>query len=77
VSFRYSEVYRIVYPRRHEGIYKNRGDNPWVSVRIRQDVGRDPSKWFTNQLRVLIEVSRKYGDGRVMLRARDDVAIWF
>ena len=44
VSFRYSEVHRIVYPRRHEGIYKNRGDNPWVSVGIRQGVGRDPSK---------------------------------
>jgi len=77
VSFRYSEVHRIVYPRRHEGVYKNRGDSPWVSVRIRQGVGKDPSKWFTNQLRVLIEVSRKYGDRRVMLRARDDVAIWF
>jgi ferredoxin-nitrite reductase len=76
VSFRYSEVHRIVYPRRHEGIYKNRGDNPWVSVRIRQGVGKDPSKWFTNQLRVLIEVSRKYGDGRVMLGTRGDVEIF-
>ncbi|WP_243681901.1 hypothetical protein [Vulcanisaeta souniana] len=57
-SFKYSDVYRVVYPRRHEGIYKNRGDNPWVSIRIRQGVGRDPSKWFSNQLKVIAEVSR-------------------
>ena len=75
-SFRYSEVYKIVYPRRHEGIYKNRGDNPWVSIRIRQGVGRDPSKWFSNQLRVIAEVSRRYGDGRAMLGTRGDIEIF-
>ncbi|WP_460173453.1 nitrite/sulfite reductase [Vulcanisaeta sp. JCM 14467] len=75
-SFRYSEVYKIVYPRRHEGIYKNRGDNPWVSIRIRQGVGRDPSKWFSNQLRVIAEVSSRYGDGRAMLGTRGDIEIF-
>ncbi|ADN50822.1 nitrite and sulphite reductase 4Fe-4S region [Vulcanisaeta distributa DSM 14429] len=75
-SFKYSDVYRIVYPRRHEGIYKNRGDNPWVSIRIRQGVGRDPSKWFSNQLRVIAEVSKVYGDGRAMLGTRGDIEIF-
>jgi ferredoxin-nitrite reductase len=75
-GFKYSDIHKIIYPRRHEGIYKNRGDNPWVSVRIRQGVGRDPSKWFTDQLRTLAEVSRRYGDGRVMLGTRGDVEIF-
>ncbi len=74
--FKYSDVHKVVYPRRHEGVYKNRGDNPWVSVRIRQGVNRDPSKWFSNQLRVIAEVSRAYGDGRVMLGTRGDVEVF-
>lgn len=75
-SFKYSDVYKVVYPRRHEGIYKNRGDNPWVSIRIRQGVGRDPSKWFSNQLRVIAEVSKAYSDGRAMLGTRGDIEIF-
>lgn len=75
-SFRYSDVHKIVYPRRHEGIYKNRGDNPWISIRIRQGVGRDPSKWSSGQLRIIAEVSSAYSDGRAMLGTRGDVEIF-
>ncbi|MGC8597179.1 MAG: nitrite/sulfite reductase [Thermocladium sp.] len=74
-TFKYSDIHKAIYPRRHEGIYKNRGDNPWISIRIRQGINKDPSKWFSNQLRIIAEVSRKYGDGRAMLGTRGDVEI--
>ncbi|WP_188595860.1 nitrite/sulfite reductase [Thermocladium modestius] len=74
-AVKYSDVYKVVYPRKHEGIYKNRGDNAWVSVRIRQGPGRDPSKWYSSQLRTVTHVADRYGDGRIMLGTRGDVEV--
>lgn len=74
-AIKYSDVYRVVYPRKHEGVYKNRGDNAWVSVRIRQGRGRDPSKWYSDQLRSVAYVAGRYGDGRAMLGTRGDLEV--
>ncbi len=73
---KYVDIFRIVGPRKYEGIYKNRGDNEFVSLRIRQGKGRDPSKWYSFQFRKLSEIVSKYGNNEIQLTTRGDIEIY-
>ncbi|MCI2415661.1 MAG: nitrite/sulfite reductase [Candidatus Aramenus sp.] len=73
---KFAEIFKEVNPRKFEGLYKSRGDNELISIRIRQGKGRDPSKWYSFQLRKLAEISERYGNGKVQLTTRGDVELY-
>ena len=76
MSVSFKDKYKMFYPRRYEGIYTSRGDNPLISIRIRQGKGRDPAKWTAEQFEVLAEIAKNYGNKKIHLTTRGDVELY-
>ncbi|BCU71620.1 nitrite/sulfite reductase [Stygiolobus caldivivus] len=76
MSISFKDKYKLFYPRRYEGIYTSRGDNPLISIRIRQGKGRDPSQWTAEQFEKLVEITRDYGNNKIHLTSRGDVELY-
>ncbi|MEJ2776235.1 nitrite/sulfite reductase [Sulfolobaceae archaeon RB850M] len=76
ISISFKDKYKIFYPRRYEGIYTSRGDNPLFSIRIRQGKGRDHAKWSAEQFEKLAEIVKDYGNNKIHLTSRGDVELY-
>lgn len=76
MSITFRDKFKQFYPKRYEGIYTSRGDNPLVSIRIRQGIGRDPAKWYANQWEKLAEIANNYGNKKIQLTTRGDVELY-